>query len=281
MMEMLIFMAAPFTACLVLIGMRGYLGQHVLKREIIFIDISLAQIATLGATAGFILGIDLHSGFVTFFSLGAVAFAAFVFAFARYSCRMVPQEAVIGVSYAVATMAAIIMIDKAAGGHEHIREMLSGSILWVHWEQVGWSAAVFSLVGLFHFFYRDRFNRLSLDYDRARSEGMRVRLWDFFFYLSFGVVMIYAVQIAGILLVFSFLIIPATISILLAQNWGSRIGLAWAVGAVVSLIGLVLSWKMDLQSGPTIVCLLGAALLIVMLVRRIILSRKERVIHQY
>ncbi|HUU27551.1 MAG TPA: iron chelate uptake ABC transporter family permease subunit [archaeon] len=260
MTEMILFMAAPFTACILLLGICGYFGMHVLRREIIFIDIAMAQIATLGTTTAFLLRLDPHSASATLFSVGAISVAAATFAFTRYGCRTVPLEAVIGVTYAAATMAAVILIDKAAGGHEHIREMLSGSILWVSWKAVGISSVIFALVGLLHILFRNKFSFLSRDYEEARKSGMRVRGWDFLFYLSFGLSMIPAVSIGGILLVFAFLIIPATISALMARSWAARMAIAWIIGAAVSMLGLVLSWKLDLQSGPTVVCILGIVL---------------------
>jgi len=267
MSDMVLFMAAPFAACLLLLGAGGYLGLHVLRREIIFIDIAMAQIASLGATTALVLRIDTHGAIAYFFALAATAVAAIIFSLTRYSSHKVPQEAVIGVTYAVATMTALLLVDKAAGAHEHLREMLAGSILWVQWHEVGKCAAVLLLVGIFHWLFRDRFSLLSRDYEQARSSGMRVRLWDFLFYFSFGLIMVHAVRIGGILLVFAFLIIPASISALLARSWAIRIVIAWAVGLAVSTAGLVLSWKLDILCGPLVVCLLGLALVAIGLFR--------------
>jgi zinc/manganese transport system permease protein len=274
MTEMLLFMGAPFVACVILLLLCGYLGQHVLEREIIFIDIAMAQIAALGSTLALVLDHGHESFTALLLSLLAVALASGLFAFTRYGCRVLPLEAVIGVTYAVSAMAALLLFDQAAGGHDHMHDMLAGSILWVSWEEVGHTAIVFALVGLLHLLLRKQFKQLSNDYEKARVDGKKVRLWDFLFYLSFGTAMVFAVQIAGILMVFAFLIIPASISAIISTNWLSRIVIAWAMGMVVCLAGLILSWNYDLQCGPTLVCLLGCALTVVILLRRFISPSK-------
>jgi len=139
----------------------------------------------------------------------------------------------------------------------------------VQWDQVAGSGLVCALIGLFHWIFRKPFSQLSRDYDQARRSGVRVLWWDFLFYLSFGLVMIFAVPIGGILLIFAFLIIPSSISALLARSWGVRMAISWSIGLVASMVGLVLSWTMDLQAGPTVVCILGAVLILVGVGRRL------------
>ena len=202
-------MFPPFVLCLLMVGMLSYLGLHVIKREIIFVDLALAQIAALGALIGFLLGIPLHTQASYWFSIALTAVAAGVFTLTRTRESTLPQEAVIGLVYAIAAAAAIIFMDKAPHGAQHIKDILTGSILWVQWETVGFVAAVYATVGILHLVFRRQFLLISEDVEAARAQGLRVGLWDFLFYLSFGFVITASVGTAGVLLVFVFLVAPA------------------------------------------------------------------------
>jgi len=264
-MEALIFMLPPFAACLTLIGIHGYFGIHVLKRGIIFIDIAMAQIAALGVTFAYILHIDESSPITYLLSLVFIALSAWFFASLKCKRPRICLEAIIGMSYAVAATAAVILIDKAAGSHEHMKEMFIGSILWVDWPEIFKSALVYSAIGAFHIIFRKRFLPLSEDYETASQQMKSVLLWDFLFYLSLGIVVMHSVRIGGILVVFAFLIMPASISALFAAGWRSRIVFAWITGVLVSALGLYLSWTLDVPSGPAVVLFLGLFLLLAML----------------
>jgi zinc/manganese transport system permease protein len=189
----------PFLACLTLTGIHVYLGIHVISRKVIFVDIALAQIAALGATVAFLLGYDPRSGGAYLFSLGFAVLAALIFSLTRTERDRVPQEAIIGLTYATATAAAILLADIAPHGSEHLRDLLAGSIVWVTPEQIIKLAILYSVIGIFHFVFRKRFLQISVRPQEAYAQGVRVRLWDFFFYLSFAVVITSAVQIAGVL----------------------------------------------------------------------------------
>jgi zinc/manganese transport system permease protein len=264
MLEMLTFMAAPFAACLILVGVHGYLGLHVLLRQVIFVDLALAQIAALGAVVAFLLGHQPGSPASFAYSLGAAVVGALIFSLTRSRSRetKVPQEAIIGITYVIASAAAILVADQAPEGAEHIKELLAGSILWVTWPTVLKDLVIYSLVGVFHYVFRRRFILITEDPDRAYAEGMRVRLWDFLFYLSFGVVITLSVEIAGVLMVFSYLVAPAIIALGTSDRWGPRVGIAWAMGFLASAVGLIASYKVDFPSGPAIVCSLGLFLLL-------------------
>ncbi|MBN2411356.1 metal ABC transporter permease [candidate division KSB1 bacterium] len=266
-MEGLIFMLPPFAACLTLIGLLGYFGIHVLKRGIIFIDIAMAQIATLGITFAYVLKIDPESFWTYPISLVFVLIAAYIFSTLKSKNPRMCIEAIIGISYAVATTAAVILIDKAAGSDEHIKEMLIGSILWVQWADILKSLLVFAAIGFIHYFFRDKFLPLSEDYETAIQKGINVRLWDFIFYLTLGIIVMHAVRIGGILIVFSFLIIPSGISALFSNKWFPRILSGWIIGTIVSIIGLYLSWKFDVPSGPAVVLFLGLFLVIAVIAK--------------
>jgi len=261
MNEMLSLMWLPFLACVVLIGIHAYFGIHVLKREIIFVDLALAQIAALGATVAFLFGIDPESSRAYVFSLVFVAAAAMVFALTRTRQQKVPQEAIIGIVYAVATAAAILVADRSPHGAEHIKEMLTGSLLWVSPKDVALDAGVYAAVGLFHLFCRRQFAAISEGLAEAQAAGVVVWLWDFLFYTSFGLVVSLSVRVAGVLLVFCFLIVPAVISVLFTEHTGKRLLLGWSLGTFVSLLGLLFSWAFDYPSGPAVACFFGLALL--------------------
>jgi zinc/manganese transport system permease protein len=260
MHDFLVFMAAPFAACLVLVGIHAYLGIHVLARGVIFVDLALAQIAALGRTLAFLAGYELGSWEAYLASLAAALVGAAVFSLTRLRQRQIPQEAVIGIAYAVAAAAGVLAIDQAPHGAEHLKELLVGSILWVTWPQVLEVSALYALVGLFHWVFRERFLLLSLDEAEALRRGWSVRGWDFIFYASFGLVITSSVQIAGVLLVFSFLIVPAVCGTLLAQRLSWRLGVGWGVGFAASALGCSLSYAADLPTGAAVVCTFGAVL---------------------
>lgn len=269
-MEGLIFMLPPFAACLTLIGIHGYFGIHVLKRGIIFIDIAMAQIAALGVTFAFVLDIKPGHPLTYLFSLIFVSIFAYLFAVLKCKNPKICMEAIIGIAYAVATTAAVIVIDKAAGSHEHIKEMIIGSILWVQWPEIIKSLVVYALVGGVHRIFRHKFIPLSENYEQEKQKGRHVMLWDFFFYLTLGIVVMHSVRIGGILVVFAFLIIPSAISALFAVRWRARILIGWIIGTLVSIMGLFLSWQFDVPSGPAVVLFLGLFLFLVIIVKSLI-----------
>ena len=267
MNDFLIFMAAPFAACLVLVGIHAYLGIHVLAREVIFVDLSLAQIAALGTTLAFLAGYSLESRTAYFFSLGATLLGAGVFGLTRMRHGRVSQEAIIGIVYAVSAAAGVLVIDRAPHGAEHLKHMLVGSILWVTWPEVLKTAAIYAVVGIFHWIFRKRFLTISFDEEEAARRAWSIRTWDFLFYASFGFVITSSVPIAGVLLVFAFLIVPAVCATLFADRVGVRLVIGWGIGFVVSALGCSLSYAADLPTGATVVCVFGLVLLLLVSLR--------------
>lgn len=254
-----------FVASLILTGIHAYLGVHVVERGVIFVDLSLAQIAALGLTVAYLVGYDVHTSVPAYlFSLGFTFVGAAIFAFTRaHRKTRIPQEAIIGIVYAVSAAVAILVMSKATQETEHLKEMLVGNILSVSWYEVGKTAVLYTLIGAFHFAFRKRFLLISMNEAEAQRQGLNVRFWDLLFYMSFGFVVTSSVAIAGVLLVFCFLIVPSVAAMLFTERLGLRLAIGWGMGAVVSAAGVALSFLLDLPTGATIVATFGAALLLV------------------
>jgi zinc/manganese transport system permease protein len=269
-LDILRFLAAPFAASLILTGIHAYLGVHVVERGVIFVDLSLAQIAALGSTMAMLLpftGQDAHGPWVYWTGLAFTFIGAAIFATVRVRHARIPQEAVIGIAYAVASAATILAMSHATSESEHLKDMLVGNILAVSWWEVGKTAALYALVGAFHYLFRRQFLAISLDHDKAEREGMRIRFWDFLFYASFGFVVTSSVLIAGVLLVFCYLIVPSVAAMLYAERIGPRLAIGWTMGTVVSALGIFLSVELDLPTGATMVCTFGIVLVLMAAVR--------------
>ena len=263
----------PFLACLVLTGIHAYLGIHVISRKVIFVDLALAQIAALGATVAFLLGYDPRTGGAYWFSLAFAVLAAAIFALTRSRREHVPQEAIIGLAYATAAAAAILLADISPHGAEHLHDLLAGSIVWVTPAQIARTAALYAVIGLFHFVFRDRFLLISFDPDQAYARGIRIRLWDFLFYLSFGVVITSSVQIAGVLLVFCYLVAPSVFAVMFFDDLKRRLITGWIMGTVVSAAGLLFSY--DRPSGPTIMVCFAVSLVLGAIARAVVRARSR------
>jgi zinc/manganese transport system permease protein len=273
---MLAFLAAPFAASLILTGIHAYLGVHVVERGVIFVDLSLAQIAALGATVALLTPMsngDPHSTYVYWVSLLFTFIGAAVFSGIRGHRARIPQEAVIGICYAVSSAAAILAMSKATSESEHLKDMLVGNILAVSWAEVSKTAMLYGAIGLFHFIFRHRFLAISLDPAAAEAQGISIRFWDFLFYASFGFVVTSSVSIAGVLLVFCYLIVPSVAAMLYADSIGRRLAIGWTMGTVVSALGVYLSLKLDLPTGATIVCTFGLVLVLMAAVRPLFVRR--------
>jgi zinc/manganese transport system permease protein len=258
-----------FVASLILTGIHAYLGVHVVERGVIFVDLSLAQIAALGTTVAYLAGYDLHSSTAYLFSLGFTFLGAAIFAMSRsHRKTRIPQEAIIGIVYAVSAAVAILVMSKATQETEHLKDMLVGNILSVSWPELFKTAALYSIVGFFHYIYRRRFLLISMNEAEAVRQGINIRFWDFLFYISFGFVVTSSVAIAGVLLVFCFLIVPSVSAMLFTERLGPRLAIGWTMGAIVSAAGVLLSFQLDLPTGAAIVATFGAALLILAGYRR-------------
>lgn len=269
-MEMLDFLKYPFLASLIIAGIHAYLGVHVVERGVIFVDLALAQIAALGATIGILVGMDPHGSGSYWISLGFTFVGAGIFAVARTRRAHIPQEAFIGIAYAVASAAAILVMSKAMGETEHLKDMLVGNILAVSREEVLKTAALYAVIGLFHYLYRRNFLLISTDPKAAEAKGLSIRFWDFLFYASFGFVVTRSVAIAGVLMVFCYLIVPSVGAMLFTDRIGPRLAIGWTMGTLVSALGCLLSVKLDTPTGPTIVVTFGGVLVLMFFLHLIV-----------
>ncbi len=269
------FLLAPFVISLVLTGIHAYLGVHVVERGVIFVDLALAQIAALGATVAILIEVNPHGSGSYWVSLGFTFLGAAIFALVRMRRAHIPQEAFIGIAYAVASAAAILVTSKTIGETEHLKHMLVGNILAVSWPEVGHTALLYGAVGLFHYIFRKNFLLISMNPAAAEAKGVSIRLWDFLFYASFGFVVTTAVAIAGVLLVFCYLIVPSVGAMLFADRIGPRLAIGWTMGTVVSGLGVYLSLVLDLPTGATIVCTFGGVLVLMFLLHFILYHRQS------
>ena len=274
-MEILPFLLRPFMASRILTGIHAYLGVRVVERGVIFVDLALAQIAALGATVAILAGMDPHGLGAYWLSLAFTFVGAAVFAFARTRRGHIPQEAFIGIAYAVASAAAILAMSKATGETEHLKDMLVGNILAVSRHDVMKTALLYGGMGVFHYIFRRRFLLISTDPEKAEASGISIRFWDFLFYASFGFVVTSSVAIAGVLLVFCYLIVPSVGAMLFADRVGPRLAIGWTMGTLVSALGVYFSVLLDLPTGATIVCTFGAVLIAMFLIHLLFFHGRE------
>jgi zinc/manganese transport system permease protein len=269
-MEIFLFLLAPFVASLILTGIHAYLGVHVVERGVIFVDLALAQIAALGATVAIVAGMDPHGQASYWISLGFTFLGAAIFAFARTRRGHIPQEAFIGIAYSVASAMAILLMSKATSETEHLKDMLVGNILAVSWPEVRKTAMLYAVVGIFHYVFRKKFLLISMNHDKVENLGFNVRFWDFLFYASFGFVVTSSVAIAGVLLVFCYLIVPSVGAMLFADRIGPRLAIGWTMGTLVSALGCYLSVQLDTPTGATIVVTFGGVLVLMFLLHLVV-----------
>ncbi|HEX6628760.1 MAG TPA: metal ABC transporter permease [Gemmatimonadaceae bacterium] len=254
----------PFVASLLFPPLLVYLGLHVVRREVIFVDLALAQVATLGTCVALLLGYHFDDRITFWISLAVTFLGAAFFSWTRSTNKSaVPQEAIIGITFVVAAAAVILLLSRVAGGKEELEHLLTGDILNVTRGEVGQRILVFAALGAFYATFHKRFVLISSDPERAFAEGVNVRLWDFLFYAAFALVVVSFVRLGGVLLTFSYLIVPAVCGTILAREWMNRLAIGWIVAALASVVGLWASYKMDLPTGAAIVVASGLLLAIV------------------
>lgn len=254
----------PLAASLLFPPLLVYMGLHVVKREVIFVDLALAQVATLGTCVALLMGYHFDDRVTFWISLGVTFIGAAFFSWTRSTNgRRVPQEAIIGITFVVAAAGVILLLSRVAGGKEELEHLLTGDILNVTRGEIGQRVLLFAALGAFYGVFHKRFVLISSDPDKAFAEGVRVRLWDFLFYAAFALVVVSFVRLAGVLLTFAYLIVPAVCGTMLTRDWVKSLTIGWVVAAIASLIGLWTSYKLDLPTGAAIVCAAGLMLAVV------------------
>ena len=257
----------------------GYFGIHVLKREVIFIDIAVAQVAAVGSIAAH-LALDVEEDHLISYllSIGCVLLIAAFYAMARRKVVQISIETVIGISYAITAAGAMFLIGIAPG-HAHAEEMLAGRLLWVTWHHILLCLVVFTAVAFCLYIFRKPLSEISENYEDAITQGRNVTWWDFVFYTLLGVVITVAVRVTGVVTVFSFLIIPATISAMFSMQWHVRMLIASVATIAASLGGLLFAYYLDFSIGPAVALFLGIVLVVAALFARFTPSKRLSDIH--
>jgi len=257
------FMLPALAICLILAGIHTYFGYHIVQRGVIFVDLSLSQIAALGASVAILFGWGENAPFLNFcVSLAFTLGGAVLFAFLRKSQNIAPMEALIGISYAGAIALSLLVLEKSATGTEHIKEMLVGTILTVSWHDVAVLGGIVAVVAVIHLFCRKKLFVISENPDLAAKQNIRLWIWDIVFYATFGIVVTSSVKVAGVLLIFSLLIIPAITAMITTKGTVARVVSGWIIGILGCVLGLEMSLRGDFAAGPSIIATLLALLLV-------------------
>jgi zinc/manganese transport system permease protein len=259
------FFLVQFTLIAVVLVLHTYMGLHIIRRSIIFCDLVLAQQAALGALVGIALGVKYATGGSYLVSLVTVLVGSVLLAVVKPKNRMIPREAVIGIMFALALVASLLLSDKLSGGGAYVTKTLAGSMLWVSWRLVAITVAVYAALIIFHYRFRDRFIGLS----EAPHLVEHQRWWDFLFFTTQGIITVMIVPIAGVLLAYSFLMIPAAIAGMFSKGWIRAVVLGWVVGLVACVAGLIASYNWNLPYGPSLVLSLGLFFLAAVVVRSV------------
>ena len=276
MVDNLIFLSAPITACILLAGILSYFGNHILSRGIIFIDIALAQIAALGTMIGLLLGFAEESLSVQFISYAFTLVIIALFALTKFKKQLIPQEAIIGIIYCLGLGLAMLLAERIPGGSNFITKTITGNILWVTWKKVLSCFILFVIIAIFHLFFQKAFIRISGTNDGLPFSPAKTRLFELLFYVTFGIVIVKAVPIGGVFLVFTLLIAPTATATLFTKKWRARFIWSWIIGVVGSISGIYISYRLNISNGPAIVCLLGICAFLLAFVK--LITRKSHVL---
>jgi zinc/manganese transport system permease protein len=272
----LLLLAAPFVACLIVLALHAYVGIHVIRREVIFIDLALAQVAALGAAVAILAGFEPSDPQAYAFSLGFALAAALLFAFTRLRGSCVPQEAIIGIVYAVSAGMAFLVLNYSPHGMEELKKLLVGTVLFVKWSDVAKLGILYAALGLAHLALSKRFLLISYHPDEAEKQRVSMPLWDFIFYALFAIMVTQSVRIAGVLLVFSYLIVPGVAVMLFVEEFRRVLVWSWVFALAATVLGLLFSGQLNWPTGESLVSTLGGLLAVLGLLRLAIPRRASR-----
>lgn len=270
MIDTLLFLAPSIVACILLSAILAYYGNHILTRGIIFIDIAVAQIAALGTLIGILIGFGEESGYTHLVAYGFTTVAITFFSLTKTKKQVIPQEAIIGIFYCLALGIALLLAEKIPGGSNYITKTITGNILWVTWDNILNCLLFMSVIAAILFFLDKKFRAVTSNTISAETHLTRIKILDVIFYISFGFVIVKAVPILGIFLVFILLIAPAAMVRLFTQNWKNRLVWSWIIGSLGSIIGIYLSYALNISNGPAIVCLLGVSVFIISFIKLLV-----------
>ena len=256
------FFRTAVIVSLVLAGIHAYLGFHIVRRGVLFVDLALAQMAALGVALAVVLRLEHSEVQAYLLALGMTFVGAALFAWLRGRARSVPLEAFIGIVFATAQALVFLVLEKSPAGPEHLKETLVGSLFTVDPTHVLRVAILYAVIGLVHIALRKPFFEITNDPQAAEARGRRIFFWDLLFYATFGFVVTSSVQMAGVLLVFGFLVIPAVAGLMATSRPGPALAVGWIFGFVASVLGLLGSVRWDLPAAPTILVTLTALLLV-------------------
>lgn len=263
------FVQIGIAITLVVAGIHAYLGFHVVSRGVIFVDLALAQAAAFGYVVALVAGLGEHSTTSYLVALGFTLFGALIVSVSRDKNELIPHEAFIGIIYAGFASLVVLFLAHLAEGTEVISEIANGSILSCTGTELLIVTCLYTVVGAFHYFFRDKFFLISESRKSAADRGVKLVLWDFLFYASFGLVVTYSVHLVGVLMVFSLLVIPPVIALLFTTSHGKRLVLGWIVAAIGSVLGILVSLSLDLPTAPSIMVALIILLILAALVRAV------------
>jgi len=280
MLETISFLSVPIIGCVLLAGILSYFGNHILTRGIIFIDIALAQIAALGTMLGILMGFSEESFSVEAVSMIFTLLVISSFALTKFEKQRIPQEAIIGIIYGLSLGIAMLFAEYIPGGSNYITKTITGNILWCTWDHVLSVFWVFAVIGVIHIFLGRHFIKISESRDKFPFSYKKVRVLELIFYITFGIVVVKAVPIGGIFLVFTLLIAPTTIATIFTRKWKYRFVWSWLIGIVGSVIGMIISYHLNISNGPAIVCILGLFVFILAF-GKVIFGKSERIAKNY
>ncbi len=267
MKDTILFLLTPTVGIVLLAGILGYFGTHILSRGIIFIDIAIAQIAALGTMIGLLLGLAEESFNVQLISYFFTLVVIGSFAFIRTNGLFIPLEAMIGIVYCLGLAIALLLAEHIPGGSNYITKTITGNILWVTWDSVIKCGLLFAGIGVIHSLLGRQFRSLSENGRGGAVISSRDGLINLLFYVTFGMVIVKSVMIGGVFLVFTLLVAPAAAASLFTVVWRKRLLWSWIIGVTASITGIILSYALNISNGPAIVCLLGGLVFILALLK--------------